>query len=98
MISYTDADDTTEYMKIQEGKGDNALEAQILKDVRELFPEVKIPKPLFFRSHPWTIGATYWLPGNYSPLKESHTSWSLRQAWVEGALEQAELCLKKIKL
>jgi hypothetical protein len=115
MISYTDADDTNEYMKIQEEKGDKALEAQILKDVRELFPNVKIPKPLFFRSHPWTTGTTYWLPGNYSPLNESQKSihplpsklphvwlcgesWSLRQAWVEGALEQAKLCLKKIKL
>lgn len=115
MISYTDADDTKDYITLQEKKGDKALEKQILEDVRNLFPKLEIPNPLFFRSHPWITGATYWLPGNYSPLRESQKSvhplpsklpkvwlcgesWSLKQAWVEGALEQAELCLKKIKV
>jgi hypothetical protein len=114
MISYTDAQDTKQYMKIQEKDGDKALESVILKDVRRLFPSLYIPKPLFFKSHPWTVGATYWLPGDYSAEKESlesahplpsklpnvwlcGESWGLRQAWVEGALESAELCLKVIQ-
>lgn len=111
MISYTDADDTFEYMRIQKRGGDKALERAILGDVRHLFPELEIPKPLFFRSHPWETGATYWLPGDYDPaiaskeaclgiqsLPNVHVcgeSWSLRQAWVEGALEHAKLCLEK---
>jgi hypothetical protein len=111
MISYTDAQDTKTYMKVQEQGGDKALEALILKDVRRLFPSLHIPKPLFFKTHPWSIGATYWLPGTYSAEKESlesahplpsklpnvwlcGESWSLRQAWVEGALESADHCLK----
>jgi len=109
-ISYTHSENTSTYMKLQGAKGDKALEALVMSDIRALFPELKIPKPLFFKSHPWTTGATYWLPGSYDPVTESKKachplaeklpsvwltgeSWSLRQAWVEGALEQSEQCL-----
>jgi hypothetical protein len=71
MISYTDADDTAEYMHIQKEGGDRALEKIVMQDVRRLFPSLEIPDPLFFRSHPWETGATYWLPGSYDPYKES---------------------------
>lgn len=71
MISYTDADDTREYMKIQKKGGDKALEKAVMSNVRKLFPTLEIPNPLFFRSHPWETGATYWLPGIYNPHKES---------------------------
>jgi hypothetical protein len=115
MISYTDADDTEFYAKVQEKGGDKALEKVILDDVRKLLPRTRIPKPLFFRSHLWKTGATYWLPGLYNPVLESNKavhpkptefpsvwlcgeSWSLRQAWVEGALEHANECLRKIKV
>jgi monoamine oxidase len=113
MISYTDADDSKTYSKLQTTGGDKVLEATIMADVRTLFPDRKIPKPTFFRSHPWSIGATYWLPGSYSPAKESESachplprvlpgvflcgeSWSLRQAWVEGALEHTQQCFQKL--
>jgi hypothetical protein len=76
---------------------------------------MSIPDPLFFKSHPWKTGATYWIPGDYSPVLESKKavhpfpakfpgvwlcgeSWSLRQAWVEGALEHAEEMLKKLNM
>jgi hypothetical protein len=115
MISYTDGDDTKQYMKIQSEKGDNALCKTILKDVRTLFPDCKIPDPVFFKSHPWETGCTYWIPGSYSAEFQSKTaihpfpsklptvwlcgeSWSLRQAWVEGALEQTEKMLGQIQL
>lgn len=114
MISYTDTDDTAHYMNLQAEGGDKALEAEILQDTRKLFPELSIPKPTFFRSHPWEVGATYWLPGTYSPSHESEEvchpypkqfpgvfvcgeSWSLRQAWVEGALEHTQLCHQKLE-
>jgi hypothetical protein len=110
MISYTDGDDTQTYMKIQEKSGDKALEKVVMKDVRRLFPEKRIPNPEFFRSHPWKTGCTYWLPGLYNPEKVSEESchplpsklpnvylcgesWSMRQAWVEGSLEQTKMCL-----
>lgn len=102
MLSYTDADDTKVYK-------DDA-EKKVMKDIRELFPEVDIPDPVFFKAHYWDTGATYWLPGSYSPEALSleairpfanvwlcGESWSMRQAWVEGALEHTILCLKEIE-
>lgn len=113
MISYTDGKDTEKYMKIQEKYGDDALCQEIMKDVRALHLGIQIPNPIFFKSHPWKTGTTYWLPGNYSPATESKEaihplskkypgvwlcgeSWSMRQAWVEGALEHAKSMLEKI--
>lgn len=112
MISYTDADDTRDYMKLQAKGGDKALEKAIMKDIRTLFPKEHIPNPIFFRSHPWETGCTYWLPGSYSPVVASKTaihplpsklpgvwlcgeSWSLRQCWVEGALEHTREMLRE---
>jgi hypothetical protein len=113
MISYTDGKDTAKYMKIQDEGGDEALCQEVMKDVRALRLGIQIPDPIFFRSHPWKTGTTYWLPGKYNPLSESKEaihplskkypgvwlcgeSWSMRQAWVEGALEHAAEMLKKI--
>ena len=111
MISYTDGDDTYSYSKY---KDPAMLEKVILRDIRALFPDRTIPNPIYFKAHPWDLGATYWLPGSYVPEKESIASihpfpsklpnvwlcgesWSMRQAWVEGALEQTYLCLQAMK-
>jgi hypothetical protein len=104
MISYTDNVFAKHYMKM-EGK---ALEKEVMKDLRELFPERKIPNPTFFKAHPWTDGVSYWLPGNYKPADVSvdalnpsagiyvcGESFSLRQGWMEGALEHAALFLQR---
>lgn len=112
MISYTDADDTRAYMNILDRGGDRALCLAVMKDVRKWFPDVEIPDPIFFRSHPWETGCTYWTPGTYQPEAMSHISihpfpekfpgvwmcgesWCLKQAWVEGALEQTKIMLKR---
>lgn len=112
MISYTDGDDTKTYNKVLKGKGEKGLETRIMRDVRRLFPEKDIPNPVFFRSHMWETGCSYWIPGPYDPVVESQKSckpmpqrlpsvwlcgesWSLRQAWVEGALEQTVKMLKQ---
>jgi hypothetical protein len=111
MTSYTDAQDTKPYVKLLTSSP-KLLETRIMKELRELFPEIDIPNPLFFKAHLWTDGCTYWLPGLYDPAKESTTimnplprqfqelyvcgeSYSLRQAWMEGALEHAEAMLEK---
>jgi len=104
MISYTDNVFAKHYMKM-DGK---ALEKEVMKDLRELFPEKKIPDPTFFKAHPWTDGVSYWLPGNYKPADVSvdalnpsagiyvcGESFSLRQGWMEGALEHAALLLQR---
>jgi hypothetical protein len=115
MISYTDADDTVPYTQILNEDGEKALERAVIADVRKLFPGVSIPRPLFFRPHAWETGCTYWLPGDYDPVRLSRAavhplaeelpgvwlcgeSWSMRQAWVEGALEHTRLMLQRSKL
>jgi hypothetical protein len=114
MTSYTDAQDTRPYLKLLD-KSPKLLEKRIMKDTRDLFPEIDIPNPLFFKAHPWYEGCTYWLPGLYSPEEQSNAilnpmphrfqhlyvcgeSFSLRQAWMEGALEHAETMLRKYLL
>jgi len=111
MTSYTDGDDTKEYLKILK-KSPKLLENRIMKDLRSLFSELEIPDPLFFKAHPWHDGCTYWLPGRYNPKEESEKilnpfpsrfpnvfvcgeSFSMRQAWMEGALEHAEQLLDR---
>ena len=109
MTSYTDADDTKVWKKIYDKGGDKALCHAIMGDLREMFPEIE--SPTFFKSHYWQHGCTYWLPGLYDPKEESHKimcpiqklpdlyvcgeSYSLKQAWIEGALEHAEEMLQK---
>ncbi len=112
MVSYTDADDASRMMRILDSKGEKALGKFILEDLRSMFPERKIPDYMFFKTHPWTFGCTYWTPGQYNVEEESKhahrpdpqqfpsvylcgESFSLRQAWIEGAIEHAEDLLKR---
>jgi monoamine oxidase len=108
MISYTDEKDAKKIMSLQKKYGDKGLERIIMSECRKVFPEKTIPDPIFFKVHPWTSGCTYWLPGPYDPKKSTKDvlkpfssdlyicgeSFALRQAWMEGALEHADLLLK----
>jgi len=112
MTSYTDAEDTKPWLRILESKGETALQNAIMNKTRELFPELTIPNPIFFKAHHWKHGCSYWLPGLYD-VKEQSTklmnplpaaypnvyvcgeSYSLKQAWIEGAIEHAEEMLEK---
>jgi hypothetical protein len=112
MISYTDGKDTDIYKNVYYKQGEDALGSMIYDDICRLFPFFKIPKPLFFKAHMWDVGATYWTPGHYdlqtmsdeacNPLPSmDHVyvcgeSFSMKQAWVEGALEHSNTCLQKI--
>ena len=110
MTSYTDAEDTIIWKKIYDKGGDRALCHTIIKDLKVLFPQIELP--IFFKSHYWRHGCSYWLPGLYDPKEESYMimcpipirlpnvyvcgeSYSLKQAWIEGALEHAEEMLQK---
>jgi monoamine oxidase len=103
MISYTDNDDTCEWSSLFK-KSPKHLENSIMKEVRQMFGKYapNIPDPIFFKVHEWSYGTTYWLPGTYDPGKASNDfltiapdihvcgeSFSLRQAWIEGALEHS---------
>ena len=103
MVSYTDSSDAKYWHKTLK-QSEKILCDKIQKQLKELFPNSSIPNPLFFKAHYWKTGATYWLPGNYDVKKESlksihpfdkdifivGESFSLKQAWMEGALEQCE--------
>ena len=105
MVSYTDSSDTKYYNKILKDEGEGALGSTIQKELKELFPTKNIPNYTFFKSHFWKYGASYWTPGDYDVKKESMKSikpfdddvfivgesFSLKQAWMEGSLEQCEL-------
>jgi len=107
MISYTESQDARKLMEMSDG----VLRHFLTNQLRDLVPDVDIPDPIYFKTHPWTSGCTYWLPGSYNPAEESKKahypfpdrfpgvyccgeSLSLRQAWMEGALESADFLLE----
>ena len=102
MISYTEAQDTRHF------KGLTGLElvTSLQSEVWRLFPNQSIPILLWAHAYEWGNGCTYWLPGNYDAKKESQRaltvrkylhicgeSFSLRLAWVVGAMEHASALL-----
>jgi glycine/D-amino acid oxidase-like deaminating enzyme len=106
MISYTDGKDALYWMNMMKKRGKDVVIGEVMKDIRQLFADRIIPDPLDFKLYPWDNGCTYWLPGSYDPREESKAalcvrdglfccgeSWSLRQAWMEGALEHADMLL-----
>jgi len=108
MTSYTDADDTRVWNTYRK-KGKEELNKALLHELKLLLPWKTIPKPTLTQSHYWEDGCTYWTPGSYDPVKESEAimrpfthlpdvyvcgeSYSMKQAWMEGALEHADAML-----
>lgn len=112
MLSYTDGKDARHLQGILKEKGEDALEDYLMEHLRKMFPTHDIPDTVFFKTHPWYEGCSYWLPGPYEPEKLSEQalqpfpdtmpnvyccgeSFSMKQAWMEGALEHADQLLKK---
>ena len=100
MISYTDGKYSNYWKKKMDS---NELEKNIKQELEILFPNIKIPKPLWTKSYYWKLGACYWKPNVDSkiisnkimkPLKNENlyicgSNYSNRQAWIEGALESS---------
>jgi monoamine oxidase len=106
MISYTDGDDTDHWKGL---KGD-ALQKEIQRCARELFPDRTIPEPTYLKQHRWSQGCTYWLPGDYdvktaikaamNPSQNLYIvgeSIAEEQCWIESALHSAETLLTLLK-
>jgi len=75
MISYTDGDDAEYWLQIMKRDNHMALiQAEIMEQIRGLFPEKDIPEPTFMKIHPWSDGCSYWLPGDYDFNKVSKAS------------------------
>jgi monoamine oxidase len=107
MISYTDGEDTKKWID-KEDKEDKALTKAVQKEVHKLFGST-VPDPEWVHKHPWPGGCTYWTPGNYDVDKAIQRAMHPRdglwvvgesvakhQAWIESALQSAELLLKQL--
>jgi hypothetical protein len=91
MISYTDGVDAEGFLCLGDSHKEQKAVDAVMRDLRLLFPDRKIPDPSFYRVHGWTDGCTYWLPSlagkEYDPKKESlasHTSHGLKNVFVVG--------------
>ena len=108
MISYTDSK-FANYWLTQVSEG--TFEATLNKQLKQLFPDIDIPKAKWYRHCPWISGAGYWkkgydrkiiMPqmiealGHHKNLYICGENYSSHQAWVEGALETSDMVLDKI--
>jgi len=108
MISYTDSKFADYWIKqVSEGTFENTLNTQL----KQLFPDIDIPKAKWFKHCPWISGAGYWkkgydrkviMPKMIEPLGRKNNlyicgeNYSSHQAWVEGSLETSDMVLKAI--
>lgn len=81
-------------------------------NLKKLFPNLNIPNPIWLKHHYWKYGAVYWKkncnsqklsndiiqPDKKENIYLAGSDYSLKQVWIEGALESSELLLNKIKL
>jgi len=107
MVSYSDLYDA-EYWKLYADQGEEELEKQLYRQLKRIFPRYQIPHALKVLSFYWKNGTHTWIPGidpvevrkklqellpNVSIVGEAY---SMRQGWIEGALETVEEILPKI--
>jgi cytochrome b involved in lipid metabolism len=109
MISYTDSK-FARYWFNKLVAGEDILQKELARQLKLLFPELDIPKPLWIKHYYWDMGAGYWKPRHSrkaimslitKPLANQNIyicneNYSSHQAWVEGSLESADLVLEKI--
>jgi cytochrome b involved in lipid metabolism len=108
MISYTDSKFANYWVKqVSEGTFEDTLNKQL----KQLFPDIDIPKAKWYKHCPWISGAGYWkkgydrkiiMPqmiealGHHKNLYICGENYSSHQAWVEGALETSDMVLDSI--
>lgn len=110
MTSYTDADDTKVWKKIYDKGGDKALCNAIMLDLKVLFPDIKPPTffkshywqhgctywlPGLYDPEKESHKIMCPFPVGNPDLYVCGESYSMKQAWIEGALEHAEEMLQK---
>ena len=108
MISYTDAKYAKYWMQ---QLANDKFEEILNKQLKQVFPDKVIPKPKWYKHYYWNAGAGYWKPGysrmdimpqmikpfgNEEEIFICGENYSSHQAWVEGALETADMVLSKL--
>ena len=107
MISYTDSNFANFWTKeVING----TFETTLNKQLKQLFPDITIPKAKWYKHCNWTSGAGYWKKGydrkkiikniiqpiDNEKLYICGENYSSHQAWVEGALETSNYVLDKL--
>lgn len=102
MISYTDDKYTNKWKFLSESE----LKLKIVNDVKKVF-NININKPKRVLVYNWESGVAYWNKGIDSDIISEYLlnpmpniyicgeNYSMRQSWVEGALETSNKCIRK---
>lgn len=103
MVAYVEGKDTLPYRNHNgELRSQDRLNKEIHEELRQLFPERNIPKPIHFHAYLWKEGGHAWLPGfnsdeiakkvlnPYENVYVCGEAFSHKQAWIEGSLETVE--------
>lgn len=93
-ISYTD----NAFAKYWHRKSNYECKKEIVKYLKEMFPNKDIPYPTWLKSYYWEEGATYWKPfyRRYRNLKNNNyyiageMMSTTHSGWIEGALESGK--------
>ena len=111
MISYTDSKYANYWLNLRL-KSEDAFMTELNRELGKLYPNINIPAPLWMSHHYWANAAAYWRVGydanniipkiiqpfNGKSLYICGENYSNHQAWIEGALETANLVLDKLEV
>ncbi len=104
MVSYSDSKQAQAWNDTAE-LGTNRLTRRITRQLRELFPDMKVPsKPIWLEAYHWENAIHMWKPGVNSSIVRKQVrehlsepglyvcgeAYSSRQCWVDGALQTVE--------
>lgn len=110
MTSYTDTEDTVVWKKIYDKGGDRALSHTIMADLKEMFPQIQMPTffkshywkhgctywlPGLYDPKEESHKVMCPMPMRLANVFVCGESYSLKQTWIEGAIEHAEEMLQK---
>lgn len=101
-ISYTDKQYADYWNSFE---SDEKVIDALMGNLKQLFPKLTIPRPLWIKRFYWSEGATYWKP-NFKQYKNNHKNnyyiageitSMFHNAWMEGALESCDRLIKLFK-
>jgi len=107
MIAYADGEYITPFFRNGKLKKINELKKIISDELNNLFPDISIPPPNYFKPFFWVVGYHSW-KSKYNSHKVINTlssidgihicgeAFSLKQGWVEGALLSADKVVRSI--
>jgi len=108
MITYSDTKNARQW---QQDKINDVFKKKIMKNIRMLFSEKKIPEPIFLASNFYAEGTHLWKvncdgvslqPRILQPFRDMNLficgeSYSTNQGWIEGALETSNAVVELMR-